>query len=82
MHSLYVQKNLFFRFFLENDESLRIKEVALATSNLTKTIEFWQDLLQMQVLSKKDNEMVLTYDAKTQANLRFVTSGYIENFAY
>jgi len=64
-----------YKFFLENDESLRIKEVALATSNLTKTIEFWQDLLQMQVLSKKDNEMVLTYDAKTQANLRFVTSG-------
>ena len=53
---------------------MRIKEVALSTSSLTKTLEFWQDLLEMQVVSKDANEVVLNYDVKSQANLRFVTS--------
>ena len=66
--------NHLIRFYLENDESLRIKEVALSTSSLTKTLEFWQDLLEMQVVSKDANEVVLNYDVKSQANLRFVTS--------
>ena len=41
---------------------------------MTKTLEFWQDLLEMQVVSKDANEVVLNYDVKSQANLRFVTS--------
>jgi len=63
-----------YKFFLENDEALRIKEVSLSTSNLTKTLEFWETLLEMQVVSKDTNQAVLNYDPKTQTNLRFVTS--------
>lgn len=63
-----------YKFYLENDESLRIKEVALSTSSLTKTLGFWQDLLEMQVVSKDANEVVLNYDVKSQTNLRFVIS--------
>ena len=59
---------------MENDEALRIKEVSLSTSNLTKTLEFWETLLEMQVVSKDTNQAVLNYDPKTQTNLRFVTS--------
>jgi len=63
-----------YKFFLENDEALRIKEVSLSTSNLTKTLEFWETLLEMQVVSKDTSQAVLSYDPKTQTNLRFVTS--------
>ena len=59
---------------MANDETLRIKEVSLSTSNLTKTLEFWETLLEMQVVSKDTNQAVLNYDPKTQTNLRFVTS--------
>lgn len=68
-----------YKFFLENDEFLRIKEVSLSTSNMTKTLEFWQDLLEMKVVSNDSKQAVLHYDSKNQANLRFVASDQVDH---
>ena len=63
-----------FRFQLDVDERLKIKEVSLAVSNMERSIQFWKELLEMKVISCSDNECVLNYDPVNQANLRLVTT--------
>ena len=62
------------RFFLEKDESLRVKEVSLSCGNLTKSVEFWKDLLDMKVVSESDSQIVLNFEPKVQTDLRLVST--------
>ncbi len=51
-----------------------MKEVTLASSDLTKSLQFWKELLELNVVSESDTELVLNYDPQTQANLRLVST--------
>ena len=53
---------------------MKIKEVALSVSDMEKSVSFWQNLLEMKVVSQAENEMVLNYDPVNQANLRLVST--------
>ena len=65
------------RFFLENDDKLKVKEVALSTSDLEKSLSFWKGLLEMQVVSLTSHEAELNYDPTTQTNLKLISTGGI-----
>lgn len=65
-----------YKFYLEPDTNLRIKQVALACSDLEKSLQYWKDLLEMTVVNTdKSMEASLSY-GDDQARLRLVaTSG-------
>lgn len=48
--------------------------MCLSSSDLSKSIAFWKDLLDMKLVSQSDNEAIFNYDSKTQTSLRFVST--------
>lgn len=73
---LFTESPAGYKFFLEPDTHLRIKQVALSSSNLDQSVHFWKDLLEMTVIdTNKEKEASLTY-GDDQARLLLVsTSG-------
>ena len=71
---LYTKSPAGYKFFLEKDDVLHIKEVALSTANLETSLQFWKDILGMKVLSKDDKHALLTYEETKQASLRLVST--------
>lgn len=65
---------LLYRFCLEQDVDLKIKQVSLACSKLDKSVQFWKDLLGMTVIGQSENEVIMTY-GNDQASLRLVSTG-------
>ena len=57
---------------MEEDDALKIKEVSLSSSNLQNSIKFWNGLLEMQIISQDEKQVILNYDPKQQTNLRLV----------
>lgn len=64
----------FYRFYLEENKALDVTEVCLSSSDLSKSVAFWKDLLDMNLVSQTDDEAVFNYDSKTQTSLRFVST--------
>ena len=64
-----------YKFFLEQDDKLKVKEVALSSSDLEASLSFWKGLLEMRVVSQTSNEAVLNYDPTTQTNLKIMSTG-------
>ena len=63
-----------YKFFLEQDDHLSIKGVSLATSSIASSLRFWNEMLDMKVLSKDENQIQLTYDEAKQATLRLIAT--------
>merc|ERR1711884_471171 len=71
---LFTKSPAGYKFFLEKDDVLHIKQVALSTANLETSLQFWKDILGMKVLSKDDKHALLTYEETKQASLRLVST--------
>lgn len=57
-----------YKFFIIPDDqpaSDPVVGVALNSTNLQKSIEFWSDVLNMNVISKSDSSAVLSYNEKS-----------------
>lgn len=70
-----------FRYALRNQRSSQysiyislavdpVKKVALNCTNIEKTLHYWHDLLEMNVITKSDQEILLVYGANS-AQLEF-----------
>ena len=46
-----------------------VKECSLSVTSLDKSVEYWKDFLQMDLLSKGDDEALLSYGKHSQCNL-------------
>lgn len=58
---------------MESSEVVKVREVSLSVSDMSKSLAFWRDLLHMNVVAEGEKESVLNYDNK-QASLRLVAT--------
>ncbi|EDO47433.1 predicted protein [Nematostella vectensis] len=69
-----------YKFHLADEEASGdpVKKVSLGVSNLSKSLEYWNKLLGMQVFSQTDTTAILGYDAK-QCKLELVQVGQVDH---
>lgn len=65
-HTFCVAKN--------GSSSGKVTSVTLAISDLAKSIEYWNGLLGMRIVSQSEDSCALTYDDVTQCSLQLVQS--------
>ena len=58
-----------------------VVKIALASSNVDRSLKFWNELLQMKIYEKKDNMALLGF-ADNQAKLCLIDIGGLYPFLY